>query len=70
MRYTKKGQVETKGANFEKRGKFKGTKVALNRWFSRVRPALNTRKFRRQGGQSPLEPPYYNVQYSILAATR
>ena len=30
-RYTKKGQAGTKGANFEKRGKFKGTKVALNR---------------------------------------
>jgi hypothetical protein len=30
-RCTKKGQVGTKGANFEKRGKFKDTKVALNR---------------------------------------
>eukprot|EP01046_Picozoa_sp_COSAG06_P041898 COSAG06_NODE_5263_length_3601_cov_6.246716_1_plen_71_part_00 len=70
MRYTKKGQVETKGANFKKRGKFKGTEVALNRWFLRVRPALNPRKFRRQEGRSPLEPPYYNVQYSIFGATR
>jgi hypothetical protein len=35
-----------------------------------VRPALNPRKFRRQGGRSPLEPPDSNVQYSVFAAPR
>ena len=29
--YAKKGQFGAKGAIFEKRGKFEGTKVALNR---------------------------------------
>ena len=35
-----------------------------------MRPALNPRKFRRQGGRSPLEPPDSNVQYSVFAAPR
>ena len=53
----KRGKSGRKGAIFEKRGKFEGTKVALKQVISEGAPGPKPLKIPKARGPSPLEPP-------------